>query len=287
MNDRRTWPANGRVAHPSLAGQTDIPLAAEVVRCRVCVPVADLRATPAGARDTQLRYGEIFEALEFHDGWVFGQGAQDGYVGYLDAAACTPQTRGEGAPTHRVTLARAHLYDAPDIKARETLALPRGALLRLSDPRAGFWRNGAGGWIAAQQVSPLASHAEDWVSAAEAYLGVPYLWGGSTPFGIDCSGLVQAAFHEAGLPCPRDSDQQRAAFPEAQGAPARGDLVFWAGHVGIMTSAETLLHANAHHMRVACEPFAEACARIGAREFGAIVKRARPALLQGVRERPG
>ncbi|MEO1704831.1 MAG: NlpC/P60 family protein, partial [Pseudomonadota bacterium] len=125
-------------------------------------------------------------------------------------------------------------------------------------------------------LSPDDTPVSDWVGVAESLLGTPYLWGGNTSFGIDCSGLVVLAMRAAGRIVPRDSDLQEAAFPAAPASPQRGDLVFWRGHVGIMRDAETLLHANAHHMTVASEPLATAIDRIAQKEFGEVTKVARP-----------
>ena len=106
----------------------------------------------------------------------------------------------------------------------------------------------------------------DFVAVAERFLGTPYLWGGKTALGLDCSGLVQVALTACGVSCPRDSDMQEEALGTAVAADPsallRGDLIFWKGHVAIVRGPDSLLHANAHHMAVAIEPVAQAVARI-------------------------
>jgi cell wall-associated NlpC family hydrolase len=113
-------------------------------------------------------------------------------------------------------------------------------------------------------LAPLKAKQADFVAVAEEFLNAPYLWGGKTSLGIDCSGLVQVALQAAGQACPRDSDMQEMALGKLSslGEMRRGDLIFWKGHVAIACDGETLLHANAHHMMVAIEPTAEAIARI-------------------------
>jgi cell wall-associated NlpC family hydrolase len=115
------------------------------------------------------------------------------------------------------------------------------------------------GFIWRAHLAPLEAPAPDFVAVAEALIGAPYLWGGKSSLGVDCSGLVQIALLSAGKEAPRDSDMQEARLgsPVERDAPLRrGDLVFWKGHVGIMRDAETLLHANGTHMLVSSEPLA-------------------------------
>ncbi len=122
-----------------------------------------------------------------------------------------------------------------------------------------------------QHLAPLGERETDWTAVAERFLGTPYLWGGKTSLGIDCSGIVQIAFEACGIAAPRDTDMQQAALgtalPLDAGLPPlrRGDLVFWKGHVGFMRDAETLLHANAHHMAVASEPLSTTLERLAKR----------------------
>ena len=218
-------------------------------------------------------FGQAFELLEEADGWAFGYDPRDGYVGYVPEAAVGDALD----PTHVVIAPLTHIYTAADIKSPERALLPFGAEVSVTGTDGPFAALATGGWAMEQHLAPYGQALDDWVAVAESFTGTPYLWGGNSPFGFDCSGLIQTAMHAAGRTCSRDSDTQAAEFPAAKGAPMRGDLVFWTGHVGIMADAETLLHANAHHMAVAEEPLSQAAERISAREFGDITKIARPA----------
>jgi cell wall-associated NlpC family hydrolase len=123
------------------------------------------------------------------------------------------------------------------------------------------------GWhVPSVCLAPIKARRADFVAVAEQFLGVPYLWGGKTSLGLDCSGLVQVSLEAAGIACPRDSDLQELSLGKLSSLASlrRGDLLFWKGHVAIARDPETLIHANAHHMMVAIEPPMEAIARINA-----------------------
>ncbi len=255
-------------------------LAAEALRGVVTAPrhvagaVFQVVATAAGVRrwpradaalDTEALYGECVTVYDFDNGWAWGQLARDGYVGYIPrgdlSADVTPVT-------HRISALGTHVYPRPDIKAPAKLRLSLNAEIAVTATDERFAELARGGYIATQHIVTRAAHAADFVAVAEKLLGSPYLWGGRTPLGIDCSGLVQLALEVAGCIAPRDSDMQAAELgaplavaPTLEGL-QRGDLVCWRGHIGIMRDCRTVLHANAYHMAVASEPLANAVARI-------------------------
>lgn len=267
MRDRRLLRSNGHVAHVSLRGQVTAERFAEGEAHFVSAVVADLLDAPGGTRDRQLLRGEVFTCLETREGLAFGFAARDGYVGWLDAADLAA---GKAPPTHKITAARSYGKSTPGLKAMgRVLPLPFGARLRVLEIADGWARVdwGQGGLhVPARHLAPLEENAAEPVAEAEKLIGTPYLWGGNSAFGMDCSGLVQAALVACGVPCPGDSDLQEAALGRklAKGEAAeRGDLLFWKGHVGWLSAPDRLLHANAHHMAVVQEPLETALARIG------------------------
>ena len=269
--DRRLTLANARVADAGLRGQVDAPAYAVPEACEICLPLVDLLAAPGGARDRQLALGEAFEVLERHDGHAFGR-ASDGYCGYVPEAAAGAPT----APDHWVAVPASHLYAEPRVQARDTASLTFGARVHVGG-RTGAFAQTPHGHVPAGHLQPLGRWFADPVEVAGLFLGVPYLWGGNSHAGIDCSGLVQAAMRGAGRACPGDSDLQRAlgtAVGEGE-APARGDLVFWKGHVAMMIDGDLMIHATGHAMAVVVEPLAEATARI-ARTGLAVIAHRRP-----------
>ncbi|MFN3659229.1 MAG: NlpC/P60 family protein [Pseudolabrys sp.] len=252
------------IAAARLRGQVEAKRFVEGVRHAVIEPLADLRRAPApdAPLDTQALLGDhvvVYESTE--EGWAWGQLESDGYVGWLPAAALgTPSA----AATHKVAVPRTLCFPGPDIKLPPVAGLPLGARLALvrQDERFGVTANG---WhVPAVHLAPVKSRQADFVAVAESLLGAPYLWGGKSSLGIDCSGLVQVSLHSAGLTCPRDSDMQELALgnPASLAGLKRGDLVFWKGHVAMARDGETLIHANAHAMMVASEPAGRAIARI-------------------------
>jgi cell wall-associated NlpC family hydrolase len=223
---------------------------------------AALRHGPSldAVQDNELLFGDTFTVFESKDGWAWGQAASDGYVGYVHTIACTAPV----VPTHRVTAITTAMLIGPDIKRATRDLLPLGAKVRALEQANGFVRIAPDGFVFAGHLAPVASLAADWVATAERFVGAPYVWGGKTHEGIDCSGLVQIALATAGIACPRDTDQQEAALGSeaATLGRRRGDLVFWSGHVGILLDATRVIHANAFHMQVEIETLADAIARI-------------------------
>lgn len=265
-HDPRVTPSNGHAAAHELRGIVE---AARYVKGNVRTvqqPLVNLSDAPRGGRASQLLFGESFRVIDERDGFAFGQSLRDGYCGYVLAGALARQE----AATHWVAAPATHLYPKPKLKAPPDVAIFFGSQVRVTLEVDGFQRISTGHFIPSSHLQPLRARFADPVGVADLFLGTPYLWGGCSRWGIDCSGLVQQALAACGMDCPRDSDQQRALGRELGEAEplARGDLIFWPGHVGIMSDGETLLHANAHHMAVAYEPLAEATARIAATAGG-------------------
>ena len=206
---------------------------------------------------------------------AFGQAGQDGYVGWVEGAALGPQH----TPTHMIAAPASHLYPAPDIRAREAAAVSFGTRLTITGVAESFARTHTGLFAPKAHLRALDDPFKDPAAVAKLFLGTPYLWGGNSRSGIDCSGLVQAAYLACAIHCPPDSDLQAVwGLEVAPDAPMkRGDLIFWRGHVAMVCDAHTLIHANAHHMAVVQEPIPQAIARILDQGGGPVTTRRRMA----------
>jgi len=275
--DHRVTPARPDLAAAHLRGRVEAARFAEAEPRVVGVAMAPLGFRPDGTAtmETQLLFGEGFAVYEHDAQWSWGQALLDDYVGYVPSPCLEPPGP---EPTHRVAVRASHLYPEPDFRARPAGGLSYGARVALAGAEAGFARLASGGWTPEAHLAPLAAPAPDWVAEAERFLGAPYLWGGRSGIGLDCSGLIQLALQGAGRGCPRDTDMQEQSLGHSLkpgAAPRRGDLMFWAGHVGVMVTETRLLHANIHHMAVVAEPLEEACARIAAKGGGAVSRHAR------------
>ena len=269
MSDPRNLLARPELADARLEGLVRADRFADVTAMTCAVPIAGVRRAPADEAelDDELLLGEGFDVLDTADGWAWGQARRDGYVGHvrLDQLA-----RPGAPPTHRIAALRTYGFARPDLKSPARGPVSLNALVTAERETAGFLECGAAGWIFHGHLAPIGAFEPDPAAVAERFVGAPYLWGGRSSLGLDCSGLVQQAMYACGRACPRDADQQLAAFPRAAAADAlrRGDLVFWTDHVGMMLDGERLLHANGHHMAAAVEPLARAVERIRAADGG-------------------
>ena len=271
--DRRRFPANERVAHESLSGQLEGVEFVPGHPLSVAVPVADLRRHSDGPRERQLLYGQTVNVLETLNGWSFVSSGPGDYVGYVSAGSLT-QT---DTATHWVKARATHLYSAPDFKAAERHSLSLGSSLTVIGASDRFLET-RGGFVPKVHVWEVAKTYKDPVAVVELLLGTPYLWGGNSGFGIDCSGLVQIGCRACGIPCPGDSDMQQAELGVLlpDDAPMqRGDLLFWKGHVAWVAGPDSLIHANAFHMAVSYEPLHDAIQRIEAQGDGPVTARKR------------
>lgn len=284
MSDRRTfW---------STAAADEIARACDehgLRRCdpeirHIAQPVTDLFAKPGGARDRQMLRGQAFtiHALS-KDVWAYGEMAATRYSGWIAVEQLVSHP--DMTPTHRIVAAQSYAKPTSGLKTPGPVkSLSMGSELVVLDENDGWSRVAWSGGLHSQELfvpsrhlRPIDHHDTDPIAVAERLLGTPYLWGGNSAFGIDCSGLVQIACHACGLACPGDSDQQMEQLGDtlAPGTPPlRGDLLFWKGHVGWVSDPDTLLHANAFSMSVRHEPLHAAIDRIAA-QGDAVLRHAR------------
>lgn len=272
--DRRLTPATDRVALDCLRGVLERPAYTPGHPARLAVPLADLLSAPDGRRDRQVNFGADVTVIETRDGWCFVQAALDGYCGWMAAAVLTTDLP---PLTHRVTAPATHVYPAPDMKQPEQAGLSLGARLSVTGIEGRFARLATGGFVPVRHIGDRP--VSDPAPVAESLLGTPYLWGGNSRWGIDCSGLVQAALSACDIPCPGDSDLQRTAFRPVD-AIQRGDLLFWPGHVALALSPGRMIHATAFAMAVIVESIPDAIARIEAAGDGPFLGIRRPPLAQ-------
>ena len=239
---------------------------------RIIWPHVDLCRTPSGARDRQLLAGAEVTVMGEDDTHAYVRATLDGYIGFVPG-------RSVGGPlttTYFVSRPATHAYRQASIKAPETASLSFGVQLAARRESEDFVETELG-HVPKAALSALPMSNGNAIDTARLFLGTPYLWGGNTRAGSDCSGLIQIALLTAGRRCPGDSDLQQAAFtPIDIKNRQSGDLVFWKGHVAMFLDRETLIHANAHHMAVAIEPLEQAIARIARNEFGTVTGYARP-----------
>jgi hypothetical protein len=262
MADKRLTPARPDLAASYLKGQVEASHFADGEACSVVVGRASLHHAPSSesAQDSELLFGESFAVYERKEGWAWGQAGDDHYVGYLPERAL-------GAPVTsvaRVVALMAPVFSAPDLKAPVADFLPLNAVTPVRSRATDYLEIAQGRFVHERHLALLHEHASDFVAVAKQFMGVPYVWGGKTFAGLDCSGLIQTALAATGVAAPRDTDMMEASLGHAVDIAdiRRGDLVFWKGHMGVMLNTAILLHANAFHMAVAREPLAEAVARI-------------------------
>jgi cell wall-associated NlpC family hydrolase len=266
-DDPRLTPARGDLAAKYLEGKVEAARFVAGEEFEISDALAPLRRGPSSDAElsTQALKGERAMIYDRNgEGWAWGQLNSDGYVGWLpDRALIRPA----GAPTHKVTALRTFAFPGPSIKLPPVETLVMGSLLTVLREEGSFAVTREGWHLPRQHLDLIDRHVGDFVAVAEAFVGTPYLWGGKSSFGIDCSGLVQVSLTAAGTGCPRDSDMQQEGLGKALDTREtkklkRGDLIFWKGHVAIARDAETVVHANAYHMATAVERTQDAIARI-------------------------
>ncbi|MEO9823393.1 MAG: NlpC/P60 family protein [Paracoccaceae bacterium] len=278
MSDPRITPFNGRVAHVSLKGQVEAERFVEGEVLRVTHVIADLCRAPHGRRDRQLLSGQSFRVFDVQDEWAFGVSEYDGYCGWVVYGALFASE----PSTHRVWSRESFWRPEPDLKY-DALDVPKylGSEVRVFHTVDNWSCVGPEQYMPSAHLRPVTDFDNDPVAVARRLLGAPYVWGGNSGRGIDCSGLVQSAFRACDVSCPGDSDLQMnmpgVALDEGEPLQA-GDLLFWKGHVAMATGPEAMIHANAHHMAVVEELTMPAIERIAASDTGPVTLRLRPSV---------
>ena len=266
---RRITPSNGRIAAEHLRGLIDAEHFTKGVARRVALPLVDLCKAPGGPRDRQLLMGETVTVYDEVEGHRFVQSARDDYVGYVPNGALDQDHNA----THWVAVPAGHAYPEPNMKSQELYPLHFGARVEIASHQPKFFETTQGHYIPKPHLRPIDHRFTDPVTVAQMFFGAPYLWGGNSVAGIDCSGLVQAACLACNIACPGDSDMQAAGLGTSLDIDAplqRGDLLFWKGHVAFAVDNQTIIHANAHSMSVAYEPVDQAIKRIEAQGDGPV-----------------
>jgi cell wall-associated NlpC family hydrolase len=268
--DPRVTPLRDDLAAKYLEGKVKAARFVEGTVMEVIAPQAPLRHQSRldAPMETEALRGERATVYDANpEGWAWVQLGADNCVGWMPGAALGPA---RAPATHSVAALRTFVFPGPSIKLPPIEALPFGAKINIERMKEQMAVTSSGFYVPATHLKPVGENETDFVAVAERFLGAPYLWGGKTVLGIDCSGLLQVALTAAGVPCPRDSDMQEQALggaltkTEQSSRLQRGDLIFWKGHVAIVRDGESLLHANAFHMAVAIEPIAQALTRIRA-----------------------
>jgi len=245
----------------------------------VTAQLIDVRGAPRSdaSQTTQALMGEAATVFEVEEGWAWCQLGRDDYVGYVPSAALA---EGRVEASHEVAVPSTFLYPAANLKAAPYTTIYMNTLLAVVEAGEKWSRIADGRYVFTRHLRPKGSAAAEPAAVAQLFENVPYLWGGRTQLGLDCSGLVQTAFQASGRPCPRDTDMMERELGKAlpfgdTRVLKRGDLVFWAGHVGMMVDRQRLIHANGHHMMTVIEPLSDALARIAAL-FGTATSFRRP-----------
>ena len=257
MLDPREFAFRPTIAASYLQGIVAADQFSDGVVCSVTESVLPLKNKPndQAERASEMLFGEKFIVYERQGAWAWGQSQTDGYVGFVKINGLSDQP---ASPTHEIKELKTFVYQRPDIKSPVIKELSMGSRVSLKEKGENFICLKEGGWIVKKHVVELNIKEASFIAVAKKYIGTPYLWGGRSSNGLDCSALVQLSLSRVGILAPRDTDQQEETVgcfcgknPEGI---EKGDLLYTQGHVAISSGRDLVLHANVHHMRVVEEP---------------------------------
>ncbi len=233
---------------------------------QVIVPLCDLKnkPNPNAALETQILYGERVKVIKHFKEWSYCKSLEDNYEGWLvtkNLDKCTNLN-------YKVLKPISHLYSEPNIKSKiisflyfnskiNVLSKTKNWCSILYDKKETF--------IFRKHIVDINKTYKDWVRLLVMFENTPYLWGGKSVNGIDCSGLVQLSLNFCGIQFPRNANEQcnENMYPNIKiDKIKKGCLIFWDGHVGVGLNQKDIIHSNAFHLSVKIENFKKASDRI-------------------------
>ncbi|MEH6630537.1 MAG: NlpC/P60 family protein [Halopseudomonas aestusnigri] len=230
---------------------------------QVIVGKSSLRRSPEDGSplDSELLFGEKLTVYDERNGWAWVQNAKDSYVGYIHSADISKEIR---PTTHRIQALRTYVFPKPDMKCPPIDLLSIESAISIVQIEGNYSQIQGGGWVYSAHIMSQDIAATDHVSIARRFLGTPYLWGGKTSVGIDCSGLIQVSLSACGITAQRDASMQEKTLgiPVNSEQTTEGDLIYWSGHVAIALDNKMAIHATANSMDVMIEPIAHITERV-------------------------